>query len=245
MEMAESLVITDWNDTIGKAEAQEFSSKELSKKAWISGTRESRPPHLAESSVTLTINFDRVVELTSLIIEFDSRRPHSFVIYRKTTEDGEWLPYQYFSANCTEVYDLPDVSSAAKYNATAPLCTSNFTQTMPRRGGKVLFSPSLVSTNPNWPLTTGLSITIDRPNIPKNLLHETFKYSYSISNVTIVGKLGCNGHGRHYFEQSYGLECYCMHFTNGSSCEQCLNSHNDAPWQPATKEDPTECKRKT
>uniref|UniRef100_A0AC34GIX0 Laminin N-terminal domain-containing protein n=1 Tax=Panagrolaimus sp. ES5 TaxID=591445 RepID=A0AC34GIX0_9BILA len=49
------------------------------------------------NNVTLTLNLDKSFDITYVRLKFVSPRPESFIIYKKTTHDGEWIPWQYYS----------------------------------------------------------------------------------------------------------------------------------------------------
>lgn len=50
--------------------------------------------------VNLTLNLRKSFDITYIRLKFHSPRPESFAIYKRTTEDNEWVPYQFYSANC-------------------------------------------------------------------------------------------------------------------------------------------------
>jgi len=107
----------------------------------------------------------KTFDITYITLTFKNPRPHSFAIYKKTTEDGPWIPYQYyrlvgrtlypkwvvyelfnrtifslFSANCPEVYNMPDGNFIRKgVNETVAFCTSEYSDISPMSDAVVAF----------------------------------------------------------------------------------------------------------
>lgn len=72
---------------------------------------------------------------------FYSPRPESFAIYKRVTESGPWMPYQYYSATCRDTYGLPD-TTAIKHgdDEQRSLCTSEYSDISPLTDGNVAFA---------------------------------------------------------------------------------------------------------
>ncbi|GBO14781.1 Laminin subunit gamma-3 [Araneus ventricosus] len=79
-------------------------------------------------------------DISYVRLRFYSSRPESFAIYKRTTLDSEWTPYQFYSATCNETYGIPDGTLVTRENETLPLCTSEFSDLSPLTGGTVVFS---------------------------------------------------------------------------------------------------------
>lgn len=80
-------------------------------------------------------------DITYIRIVFYSPRPESFAIYRRQTQNGSWVPYQYYSATCRDTYGLPDSTSIRKgEDETRALCTSEYSDISPLRDGNIAFS---------------------------------------------------------------------------------------------------------
>ena len=74
-------------------------------------------------------------------ILFRSPRPESFAIYKRTSENGPWTPYQYYSATCRDTYSLPDSRAIHKGEGEAhALCTGEYSDISPLRDGEIAFS---------------------------------------------------------------------------------------------------------
>ncbi|KFM82217.1 Laminin subunit gamma-1, partial [Stegodyphus mimosarum] len=105
---------------------------------WMSETMEDGINYPGQ--VNLTLDFGKSFDISYIRIRFYSSRPESFAIYKRTSSDSSWTPYQYYSATCNETYNLPDGGYFTRENETQPLCTSEFSDISPLTGGTVLFS---------------------------------------------------------------------------------------------------------
>lgn len=217
--------------------------------------------------VNLTLNLGKSFDITYVRLKFHSSRPESFTIYKRTTEDGEWIPYQYYSATCRSTYGIPDVVKENTYvtkdNETKALCTSEFSDISPLTAGNVAFStlegrPSAYNFEHSpilqeWVTATAIRITLDRMNTfgdeifgdPKVLK----SYYYAISDFAVGGRCKCNGHASeciyspdyiHNYERR--LICRCEHNTDGPDCNKCKPFYNDQPWRRANANEAHECK---
>ena len=73
-------------------------------------------------------------------IRFHSSRPESFAIYKRTTENGEWIPYQYYSASCERTYGLRPAGIITEYDESKAVCSDEYSDISPLSGGTVAFS---------------------------------------------------------------------------------------------------------
>lgn len=83
----------------------------------------------------------KAFEITYIRLKFYTSRPDSFAIYKRTEQDGQWLPYQYYSSTCRRTYgkDLKTFIRPGDDEQTA-LCTDEFSDISPLTGGNVAFS---------------------------------------------------------------------------------------------------------
>lgn len=83
----------------------------------------------------------KAFEITYIRLKFYTSRPESFAIYKRTEEDGPWLPYQYYSASCRKTYgkDAKAYIRPGDDERTAS-CTDEFSDISPLTGGNVAFS---------------------------------------------------------------------------------------------------------
>ena len=95
------------------------------------------------NSLTINLFFffaGKVFSITYIRLKFQSSRPESFAIYKKTNEDGQWIPYQYYSASCEETYNRPKRDIITRDDETKAICTDVYSDISPLTGGGVVFS---------------------------------------------------------------------------------------------------------
>ncbi|KAJ3635459.1 hypothetical protein MTP99_008365 [Tenebrio molitor] len=92
------------------------------------------------NQVNLTLKLGKAFDITYVRLWFYSPRPESFSIFKKTSENSPWIPYQYYSATCRDTYGLPDSEHTTRGEETRALCTSEYSDISPLRGGNVAFS---------------------------------------------------------------------------------------------------------
>ncbi|XP_059214275.1 laminin subunit gamma-3 [Centropristis striata] len=209
------------------------------------------------NSVNLTLHLGKAFEITYIRLKFYTSRPESFAIYKRTEEDGPWLPYQYYSASCKKTYEK-DANAYIRPgdDERTALCTDEFSDISPLTGGNVAFStlegrPSAYNFDQSvvlqeWVTATDLLISLDRLN---TFGDEFFKdpkvlrsYFYAISDFSVGGRCKCNGHASECVEEEHqGLTCSCQHHTVGDDCERCHPFYQDRPWARATGDSANEC----
>ncbi|KAM7392591.1 hypothetical protein PAMA_007618 [Pampus argenteus] len=208
-------------------------------------------------SVNLTLRLGKAFEITYIRLKFYTSRPESFAIYKRTVEDGPWLPYQYYSASCRKTYG----KDAKGYlrpgdDEKAALCTDEFSDISPLSGGNVAFStlegrPSAYNFDQSlvlqeWVTATDLLISLDRLNTFGDEFFKDAKvlrsYFYAISDFSVGGRCKCNGHASECVEgERGGLVCACQHHTAGDDCQKCHPFYQDRPWARATGDSANEC----
>lgn len=207
------------------------------------------------NSVNLTLHLGKSFDITYVSIRFHSSRPESFAIYKRTTEDGEWIPYQYYSASCERTYGLRPGGIITEYDESKAVCSDEYSDISPLSGGTVAFStlegrPSSRKFETSVVLqefvtATDIRITLNRINTFRD---EVFgdpqvlkSYFYAISDISIGARCKCNGHAKACIKHNDRLVCQCEHNTAGRDCEKCSNFYNDRPWKMATETDANEC----
>jgi laminin, gamma 1 len=214
------------------------------------------------NSVNLTLNLGKSFDINYIQVKFHSPRPESFAIYKRTSEDSEWQPYQFYSASCEKTYSQVTNAEVRRGNEAIPLCTDEFSDIAPLTGASVVFGtledrPSAYnfeesSELKDWVTASDIRISLDRLN---TFGDEVFNdpqvlksYYYAISDIAVGGRCKCNGHAskcilkeQEDFEER--LECQCEHNTAGPDCNKCLPFFNNVPWAPATQFDAHECQR--
>ena len=90
--------------------------------------------------INLTLSLGKDFEITYVRVRFHSPRAESFAIFKKTHENSEWEPFQYYSSNCYKTYSVPDRYYSSQHADVTPLCTKEFSDISPLTGGNVVFT---------------------------------------------------------------------------------------------------------
>ncbi|XP_071820320.1 laminin subunit gamma-1-like isoform X1 [Apostichopus japonicus] len=209
-------------------------------------------------AVNLTLSLGKSFEITYIRLKFYSPRPESFAVYKRTTQDGPWIPYQYYSGSCEATFGVDTDEFVTRADETKPLCTAMFSDISPLTGGNIAFStleerPSAYQFDDSavlqeWVTATDILVMLSRLN---TFGDEVFKvpdvlrsYYYAISDFSIGGRCKCNGHASSCIP-GVGLQrlvCECEHNTDGPDCERCLPFYNDRPWARGTSTAVNECR---
>ncbi|XP_013412469.1 laminin subunit gamma-1 [Lingula anatina] len=212
------------------------------------------------NSVNLTLHLGKSYDITYVRLKFHSPRPESFTIYKRTSQDGRFVPYQYYSASCEQTYRKRRREIITRADETKAICTEEYSDISPLTGGNVAFStlegrPSATSFDSSpvlqeWVTATDIMITLNRLNTFGDEVFGDSKvlksYFYAISDFAVGGRCKCNGHASKCVPSNGAGEvpvCLCEHNTAGSDCEECASGFHDAPWGRATADDARECKR--
>ncbi|XP_018901355.2 laminin subunit gamma-1 isoform X1 [Bemisia tabaci] len=216
------------------------------------------------NEVNLTLKLHKAFDITYIRLLFWSPRPESFAIYKRTVENGPWIPYQYYSGSCRDTYGLPDQNFAYANDTkaqTRAFCTSEYSDISPLIGGNNVFStlegrPDNIhfETSPplqEWVTATDILITLNRLNTFGDEVFgdpEVLKsYFYAIADIAVGARCKCNGHASECvattaYDGTVRRTCQCQHNTAGPDCNECLPFYNDAPWARATSFGAHECK---
>lgn len=93
-------------------------------------------PHIAFSFL-----LGKAFDITYVRLKFHTSRPESFAIYKRTSEDGPWIPYQYYSGSCEKTYSKTNRGFIrTSEDEQQALCTDEFSDISPLTGGNVAFS---------------------------------------------------------------------------------------------------------
>ncbi|XP_017464259.1 PREDICTED: laminin-like protein lam-2, partial [Rhagoletis zephyria] len=208
----------------------------------------------------LTLSLGKDFEITYVRVRFHSPRAESFAIFKKTHENSEWEPFQYYSSNCYKTYSVPDRYYSSQHADVTPLCTKEFSDISPLTGGNVVFTtlegrPNATNFEHNEALQN--FVTANEIRIVLNNMNtfgdEIFgdeqvlrSYFYAISDLSVGGICKCNGHASRCVPASEPstrrrLACACEHNTAGADCEKCLPFFNDQPWRRATVKNAYAC----
>ena len=76
--------------------------------------------------VTLQLNFEGPVLFDSTTISWYSSRPDAVILEYSQNNGSTWLPYRYYSNNCTGDFNLNDtvVTPESNFTGSAAVCTS-------------------------------------------------------------------------------------------------------------------------
>ncbi|XP_012681774.2 laminin subunit gamma-1 [Clupea harengus] len=209
------------------------------------------------NSINLTLHLGKAFDITYVRLKFHTSRPESFAIYKRTREDGPWVPYQYYSGSCQKTYTkLNRGFIRTGEDEQQALCTDEFSDISPLTGGNVAFStlegrPSAYNfdnspTLQEWVTATDIRVTLNRLNTFGDEVFNDPKvlksYYYAISDFAVGGRCKCNGHASECTRNEYSKTvCNCKHNTEGDDCQVCQPFYNDRPWRRGTAENPNEC----
>ena len=73
-------------------------------------------------------------------LKFYSKRPESFAIYKRTTENDDWIPWQYYSASCIRTFGVRPEQIIRRDDEQLAICTDDYSDISPLTGGNVAFS---------------------------------------------------------------------------------------------------------
>ncbi|KAK3862971.1 hypothetical protein Pcinc_031207 [Petrolisthes cinctipes] len=213
------------------------------------------------NQVNITLNLGKAFDITYVRLLYHSPRPESFAIFKRSTYEDDWTPYQYYSATCRDTYGILDSTYVRREDETRALCTSEFSDISPLTGGTVAFStlearPSAYNfeNSPelqDWVTATDIRIILDRLNTFRDEVFGDPKvlqsYFYAITDLAVGGRCKCNGHASECVVATgvggqSQLVCQCEHNTAGRDCGECLPFYNDSPWDRATSTDAHECR---
>ena len=126
------------------------------------------------NSVSVTVSFNRTLEIREIIAAFHSSRPESYTILKSTDFGLTYVPFHYFSQSCNTTYGVAEGTSVEVGNEAVPLCTSEGAQLTPSSGGQAVFRPLMhrpsaanfesVPELQKWVLATNIRLRLDRLN---------------------------------------------------------------------------------
>uniref|UniRef100_A0A8D3DYW8 Laminin, gamma 1 n=1 Tax=Scophthalmus maximus TaxID=52904 RepID=A0A8D3DYW8_SCOMX len=209
------------------------------------------------SAINLTLHLGKSFDITYVRLKFHTSRPGSFAIYKRTSESGPWVPYQFYSGSCEKTYRKTSRGFIRTgEDEQQALCTDDFSDISPLTGGNVAFStlegrPSAYNFDnspvlQDWVTATDIRVTLNRLNTFGDEVFNDPKvlksYYYAISDFAVGGRCKCNGHASECVKNDGGrLVCNCKHNTDGDDCNICKPFYNDRPWRRATADNANDC----
>ncbi|XP_056266449.1 laminin subunit gamma-1 [Pseudoliparis swirei] len=212
------------------------------------------------AAINLTLHLGKSFDITYVRLKFHTSRPESFAIYKRTSEAGPWVPYQYYSGSCKKTYRKPGRGFIRTgEDEQQALCTDDFSDISPLTGGNVAFStlegrPSAYNFDnspvlQDWVTATDIRVTLNRLNTcgSRSCGSEVLRSYSSPTHAGAGGKTGqarckCYGHASECVKDGGGrLVCDCKHNTEGDDCNVCKAFHNDRPWRRAGGESANHC----
>ncbi|XP_026061619.1 laminin subunit gamma-1 [Carassius auratus] len=209
------------------------------------------------NSINLTLHLGKSFDITYVRLKFHTSRPESFAIYKRTSQDGPWIPYQYYSGSCEKTFSKINRGFIRTgEDEQQALCTDEFSDISPLTGGNVAFStlegrPSAYNFDnspvlQDWVTATDIRVALNRLNTFGDEVFNDPKvlksYYYAISDFAVGGRCKCNGHASECVKNERSkLVCNCKHNTEGPDCNVCKPFYNDRPWRRATGDNANEC----
>ncbi|XP_072298063.1 laminin subunit gamma-1 [Eucyclogobius newberryi] len=211
-------------------------------------------------AINLTLHLGKAFDITYVRLKFHTSRPESFAIYKRSSESGPWVPYQFYSGSCDKTYQKRNRGFIRTgEDEQQALCTDEFSDISPLTGGNVAFStlegrPSAYNFDhspvlQDWVTATDIKVTLNRLNTFGDEVFNDPKvlksYYYAISDFAVGGRCKCNGHASECVKDigdiRGSLVCNCKHNTQGPDCDHCKPFYNDRPWRRATADNSNEC----
>ena len=119
--------------------------------------------------VRIILDLGKTFDVTFIRLVFNSPRPHSFAIYKKssTAKGAKWKPFQYYSRECRKSYGVSPNQYASRTNQKIALCSERYSRITPLSNGNVAFS-TLFGRPDQFRYDSSLDLQVNAPNISSN-----------------------------------------------------------------------------
>ncbi|UJR33182.1 hypothetical protein I4U23_020637 [Adineta vaga] len=179
-------------------------------------------------NVSLILSLNKKFEITYISVQFcSSSKPDSMAIFKSMDMGLSWIPLQYYSNNCEEIFNKSSFGIITRANEQEALCIDTKSQlsssisesrtafsTLEGRPSAYEFDSSPVLQD--WVTATDIKIVFFSTSVNRNF--------FSAADLAVGGRL-----------------CDCKHNTAGDECERCKDFYYDRPWARATSRDANEC----
>uniref|UniRef100_A0A0N5A3D9 Netrin-1 n=1 Tax=Parastrongyloides trichosuri TaxID=131310 RepID=A0A0N5A3D9_PARTI len=225
----------------------------------------SEPSLNQNENVTLTLSLGKKFELTYISMQFCNKIADSMAIYKSVDFGKNWIPFQYYSSQCMEMYGKEVKDTISPKNEQEAICTNSHTlsptasrvafATLEGRPSAFRFEQSPILQD--WVTATDIRIVFNKPavfndqlyaiassnNITDEISSDVIEKSYySMAELAVGGRCKCNGHAsRCIYDKKGQYTCDCKHNTAGNDCERCKPFHYDRPWARATSDSANAC----
>ncbi|KAG9483073.1 hypothetical protein GDO78_009165 [Eleutherodactylus coqui] len=175
-------------------------------------------------AINLTLHLGKSFDITYVRLKFHTSRPESFALYKRTQEDGPWIPYQYYSGSCENTYQIFNRGFIRTgEDEQQALCTDEFSDISPLTGGNVAFStlegrPSAYNFDnspvlQDWVTATDIRVTLNRLNTFGDEVFSDPKvlksYYYAISDFAVGGSSSVIPPGKVLINCQLGVTISC------------------------------------
>lgn len=136
------------------------------------------------SNLSITISFGKKYELTYISLEFCTQlKPDSLAIFKSMDHGKTWIPFQFYSSDCYNIYNRPLKAKVSQSNEQEAICSDSHLEFSNYNLNRIGFStldgrPSLHDFDQNpvlqdWVTATDIKIVFTRLLSPliKNLNH--------------------------------------------------------------------------
>ncbi|KAL5516796.1 hypothetical protein EMCRGX_G002211 [Ephydatia muelleri] len=176
-----------------------------------------------EAAVTLELRLEQLARFAAFSVSFKSPRPAAAVLEKSADFGRVYVPYQYYSRNCSE-FGLVDTWSVASVPGQLS-CTSVYSD---GENGMISYNVSALSGPQDWFYATNVRLRMLQFDDTVLTLPAGDQF-YAAYEMVVVGSCLCHGHATTCVQPDQSqdsatlpLQCQCLNNTAGDNCERCL-----------------------